>query len=57
MPHPDSECAFGARDLGIVMKNTIKPSAQCKHATNKARQELFHSRTTQSYTGFVIEMT
>ncbi|CAI2737005.1 unnamed protein product, partial [Dicrocoelium dendriticum] len=34
-------CTDEARDLGIIVANNFKPSAQCLHAANKARQEFF----------------
>lgn len=42
--------ATEARDLGVIVACDFKPSAQCRHAANKARQELFRLRRVLSCT-------
>ncbi|CAH8567491.1 unnamed protein product [Dicrocoelium dendriticum] len=43
-------CTDEARDLGVIVANNFKPSAQCRHAANKARHELFRLRRALSNT-------
>ncbi|CAH8451171.1 unnamed protein product [Dicrocoelium dendriticum] len=38
------QCTTQARDLGVIMTSSFKPSMQCRYAANKARRELFRLR-------------